>query len=110
MRYLLLRLRSTVLVILGVSVLIFLLVRLLPGDIVDIMAGTEGQFSPEQREAIRRDFGLDKPLPVQYALWVANMARGNFGQSYRTGQSVSGLLFSRLPLTLELAALAVLGS
>jgi peptide/nickel transport system permease protein len=110
MRYLIRRLLSTLLVLVGVSILIFLLVRLLPGNIVDVIAGTEGQLSTAQRQAILREFGLDKPLPVQYGLWVWNMLHGNFGYSFRSDQPVAGLLFSRLPLTVELALLSVFGS
>jgi peptide/nickel transport system permease protein len=108
MRYLARRAAWTVLALLGVSVLIFFLVRLLPGNIVDIFAGTEGQLGREQRAAVLREFGLDKPLPVQYLLWVGNMLQGNFGWSFRTGQPVSVLIASRLPITIELAVLAVL--
>jgi peptide/nickel transport system permease protein len=109
MRYLARRAVWTVLALLGVSVLIFFLVRLLPGNIVDIIAGTEGQLSRAQRAAVLREFGLDKPLPVQYVLWLGNMLQGNFGWSFRTGQPVAALITSRLPLTIELALLAVLG-
>jgi peptide/nickel transport system permease protein len=108
MRYLARRAVWTVAALLGVSVLIFLLVRLLPGNIVDIIAGTEGQLGREQRAAVLREFGLDKPLPVQYVLWVGNMLQGNFGWSFRTGQPVAVLIASRLPITIELAVLAVL--
>jgi peptide/nickel transport system permease protein len=108
MRYLARRAAWTVLALLGVSVLIFFLVRLLPGNIVDIFAGTEGQLGREQRAAVLREFGLDKPLLVQYLLWIGNMLQGNFGWSFRTGQPVGALIVSRLPITIELAVLAVL--
>jgi peptide/nickel transport system permease protein len=108
MRYLARRAVWTVIALLGVSVLIFLLVRLLPGNIVDIIAGTEGQLGREQRAAILREFGLDKPLLVQYLLWLGNMLQGNFGWSFRTSQPVAALIVSRLPITIELALLAVL--
>ena len=108
MRYLARRAVWTVLAILGVSVLIFFLVRLLPGNIVDIIAGTEGQLSRAQRAAVLQEFGLDQPLPVQYLRWIGNMLRGNFGWSFRTGQPVAALIVSRLPITIELALLAVL--
>jgi peptide/nickel transport system permease protein len=93
--------------LLGVSVLIFLLVRLLPGTIIDILAGTEGQLSGQQRAEILRAFGLDRPLPVQYAFWVWSMLHGNFGWSFRTSQPVAGLLLSRLPITVELTVLTI---
>ena len=109
MRYLARRALWTVVALLGVSVLIFFLVRLLPGNIVDIIAGTEGQLSRAQRAAVLREFGLDRPLPVQYVLWLGNMLRGELGWSFRTGQPVVALILSRLPLTVELAFLAILG-
>jgi peptide/nickel transport system permease protein len=108
MRYLARRAVWTLLAVLGVSVLIFILVRLLPGNIVDIIAGTEGQLSRQQRAAVLREFGLDQPLPVQYLRWIGNMFQGNFGWSFRTGQPVATLIASRLPITIELALLAVL--
>ena len=107
MRYLLRRGLWTVAALVGVSLLIFVLVRLLPGTIVDILTGTEGQLSAAQKAAVMHTFGLDRPLPVQYAFWVASMAHGNFGVSFRSGQPVSGLLASRLPITIELALLCV---
>lgn len=107
MRYLARRVVWTIVAVLGVSVLIFFLVRLLPGNIVDIIAGTEGQLSKVQREAVLKEFGLDQPLPVQYLWWIGNMLRGNFGWSFRTGQPVAALIASRLPITIELALLAV---
>jgi peptide/nickel transport system permease protein len=109
MRYLARRAVWTIVAILGVSVLIFLLVRLLPGNIVDIIAGTEGQLSKPQRAAVLKEFGLDQPLPVQYLRWIGSMLHGNFGWSFRTGQPVATLIASRLPITIELALLAVLG-
>jgi peptide/nickel transport system permease protein len=109
MRYLARRAVWTVLAVLGVSVLIFFLVRLLPGDIVDIIAGTEGQLSKAQRAAVLKEFGLDRPLPIQYLRWIGSMLQGNFGWSFRTGQPVAALIASRLPITIELALLAVLG-
>ena len=108
MRYLARRAVWTILAVLGVSVLIFFLVRLLPGNIVDIIAGTEGQLGKAQRAAVLKEFGLDQPLPVQYLRWIGNMLRGNFGWSFRTGQPVAALIVSRLPITIELALLAVL--
>ena len=107
MRYLARRAVWTIVAVLGVSVLIFFLVRLLPGNIVDIIAGTEGQLSKAQRAAVLKEFGLDQPLPVQYLRWIGNMLRGNFGWSFRTGQPVAALIVSRLPITIELALLAV---
>jgi peptide/nickel transport system permease protein len=108
-RYLLRRGLWTVVALLGVSVVIFLLVHFIPGTIVDILGGGEGQLGPEQRAAVMHQFGLDRPLPIQYAYWLGSMARGNFGWSFRSGQPVGELLVSRLPITIELAVLSVAG-
>jgi peptide/nickel transport system permease protein len=109
MRYLTRRALWTVAALLGVSLLIFTLVRLLPGNIADILAGTEGQLSPAQRAAILKDFGLDRPWPVQYGLWLRGMVGGDFGWSFRSSQPVGALIASRLPVTVELTVLTVVG-
>lgn len=107
MRYLLRRGAWTVAALLGVSILIFGLVRLLPGTIVDILAGTEGRLGPDQRAAVLHQFGLDRPVPVQYGLWLWNLVHGNLGWSFRTQQPVGELIASRLPITIELAVLTI---
>jgi peptide/nickel transport system permease protein len=107
MRYLLRRGAWTVAALLGVSLLIFGLVRLLPGTIVDILAGTEGRLGPEQRAMVLHQFGLDRPLPVQYGLWLWNLLHGNLGWSFRTQQPVGELIAARLPITVELAVLTI---
>lgn len=109
MRYLVRRVLWMIAALLGVSLLIFALVRLLPGTIVDVLAGTEGQLSSAQRAGVLHQFGLDRPLPVQYLLWLWNMLGGNFGWSFRTGQPVASLLVSRLPITVELGFLSIAG-
>src|SRR5437016_2908844 len=108
MRYLVRRLLWTLAALLGVSLLIFVLARLIPGTIIEVTTGIEGQLSAQQRLDLLRSFGLDRPLPVQYALWLWNMLQGNFGWSFRTSQPVAGLLVSRLPITVELAVLTVI--
>ena len=77
MRYLFRRLLWTFAALLGVSLLIFVLVRLIPGTIIEVTTGIEGQLSPQQRLDLLHSFGLDRPLPVQYALWLWNMLQGN---------------------------------
>ena len=61
----------------GMSLAIFLMVRLMPGDVIDVLTGGDVSITPVQREGIRRTLGLDKPLPVQYLQWVGGMATGN---------------------------------
>ncbi len=106
-RYIVARLLWCVPVLLGASVLIFVLLRFLPGDIVDIILGTEGSATPEVRATIRRLFGLDQPIYVQYFVWLGAVLRGDLGSSLRTSEPVLGILLSRLPITIELALLSV---
>jgi peptide/nickel transport system permease protein len=88
-------------------VVIFLLLRLVPGDAVNAMLGDEGSLSPEVQSTLRRLFGLDQPLYTQYLTWLTAVLRGDLGTSLRSGQPVSEILVSRLPVTVELAVLAV---
>ncbi len=106
-RYIVARLFWCIPVLLGASVLIFVLLRFLPGDVVDIILGTEGSATPEVRATIRRLFGLDQPIYVQYFVWLGAVLRGDLGSSLRTSEPVSGILLSRLPVTIELAVLSV---
>jgi peptide/nickel transport system permease protein len=107
-KYILRRLLLLIPTLIGMSLLIFIMLRLLPGDVVDLMTAGETPASADQKAALREAFGLDKPLPVQYLQWVTAMARGDLGQSLRTREPVSALLFRSLPVTLELAFLAVI--
>ena len=106
-RYLIARLFWCIPVLLGASVLIFVLLRFLPGDIVDVVLGTEGSATPEVRATIRRLFGLDQPIYVQYFVWLGAVLRGDLGSSLRTSEPVAAILLSRLPVTIELAVLSV---
>ncbi len=107
MQYLARRLALSVLVLFGVSILIFTIVRLLPGDVVDMIIGTEGSMSASQQRAVRERYGLNDAWPVQYVRWMGGILQGNLGKSFRTGQEVLPLLAARLPTTLELAVLSV---
>lgn len=105
-RYFLRRVLLAAPVLLGISVLAFALVRLVPGDTVTVMLGM--QYTEERAEALRESLGLDRPLPVQYAVWLGRVARGDLGVSGFTGQPVVDALRERLPVTLQLAGTAVL--
>jgi ABC-type dipeptide/oligopeptide/nickel transport system permease component len=83
------------------SIGVFLLLHLLPGDPAQMLAGTDT--SPETLEAIREDLGLNKPLPVQYWIWLEHVARGDLGKSILSKIPVSQLISQRLPATLERA-------
>lgn len=99
-------LRRLVPVLVALSVLVFSIVHLIPGDPAVIAAGLEA--SPATVEAIRRDLGLDQPLPVQYARFVGRVLTGDFGTSVRTGAPVGREILERLPHTVILAAGGVL--
>ena len=91
-KYILGRLVMLIPTLLGMSILIFLMLRLLPGDIVDIIAGADPQADDAAREQLREAMGLADPLPVQYVRWLGNLLRGDPGTSLRSGQPVAELL------------------
>ncbi|MCG5463422.1 ABC transporter permease [Micromonospora sp. NPDC053740] len=105
-RYLLTRAWQSALTLLMSTIVVFVGVRALPGDPALALAGEDR--SPEALEAIRRHYGLDQPLPVQFAQYVERMAQGDFGVSIRTGTPVSSMLTTALPVTVELSVLAIL--
>lgn len=88
------------------TVVTFLMVRLLPGSVEDVMLGTE-EITPEARAAFRDKYGLDDPIVVQYIQWVGNAVQGDLGSSIRTGNSVTGELRSKMAPSLWLASIAV---
>ncbi|MDR7554191.1 MAG: ABC transporter permease [Armatimonadota bacterium] len=99
------RLARTVVVLLGTSVAVFVAMRLIPGDPAVIFAGE--QATREQIEAARHAFGLDRPLWVQYGLFLRRALSGDLGTSTRTGRPVSEELMHRYPLTLVLGGAAI---
>jgi peptide/nickel transport system permease protein len=105
-RYIVFRVLSALPTLIGVSILVFGVTYLIPGDPARMMAGTEA--SPDAVEAIRRRWGLDQPFWVRYGLWLLNMLQGNLGDSYFSKQTVSQLVAGALPITLELALLSLL--
>ena len=108
--YLLARLVLVIPVLIGVSVVTFSLIRLVPGDPVAVVLGPDARVTAEQVAAIRAAFGLDEPAPVQYMRWLGHVLSGDLGTSFRTGRSLTQELALRLPVTIELTVLAaVLG-
>jgi peptide/nickel transport system permease protein len=99
------RVLITLPVLLTLSVFVFLLIRLVPGDPVRTMLGFRA--TPENVAAIREDLGLDRPLLAQYGSWLGGLFRGDFGEDYVSGASLSSLLATSLPVTLELTFLAM---
>jgi peptide/nickel transport system permease protein len=94
--------------LLGSTLVVFLLIRLVPGTVVDQLIGANAAINPEGEARLREYFGLDRPLHVQYLDWLLRAVRGNLGNSFRTGQPVLDLVISHLLVSLELALLAVL--
>ena len=89
-----------------VSVLIFGLQQLLPGDPALVMAGEERD--PAVIEQIRKQYRLDQPLPIQYLYWIKGVASGDLGESMRIKQPVAALIVTKLPVTVQLATMAML--
>lgn len=107
-RYVLRRLIGSLLTLFGVAILVFFVLRLLPGDKIIAVLGTEaGALTPAQRNALEQYYGLDQPLPVQFLSWLGGVLTGNFGVSLADGTPVSSLLVDALPVTLELAVLSL---
>jgi peptide/nickel transport system permease protein len=106
-RYLVVRLYSMALTIVGLTVLIFLMLRLIPGTVVEQMIGADAVVSPAMVAELKRFFGLDQPWYLQYGRWIGQLARGDLGTSWRTGKPVVSLILERLPVTLELTLFSV---
>mgnify|MGYP000924604939 CR=1 FL=1 len=108
LRTLIERLLQLVPVLLGVTLVAFLMMAFTPGDPVEIMIGNDEHVTPEQIERMRRDLGLHLPLHERYFHYVANAVTGDFGLSFYHRRPVSEVLFERLPATIELAIASLL--
>jgi peptide/nickel transport system permease protein len=95
-------------VLLAVSLLTFLIASLLPGDLAYVILGD--QATPDKVAALRHDMGLDQPIWWRYLGWLGDVLEGDFGRSFRTGQTVLQAVAERLPVTFELMLLAELGA
>jgi peptide/nickel transport system permease protein len=102
------RLLYLVPVLIAVSLLTFLIASLLPGDLAYVILGD--QATPEKVAALRADMGLDQPIWWRYLSWLGNVLQGDFGRSFRTGQTVLQAVAERLPVSIELMLLAQLGA
>jgi len=107
-RVLLTRLFDLVVVLFGVSVIVFLMIRLIPGDAVAIMLGANTEITPDRLAELYRRVGLDRPLVEQYLVWAGAALRGDFGTSLWTGRPVAAEILIHLWPTLELTFLALL--
>jgi peptide/nickel transport system permease protein len=105
MRYAIFRMLNVVPTLVVVSILVFLVTYLIPGDPAVVMAGTEAP--PAVVAEMRHRWGLDQPIYVRYAVWLTNLAHGDLGESYFSHQTVLQLVGHAFPVTLELAILAL---
>lgn len=106
LRFIIQRLMLAILVIVGVTLAVFLIIQLVPGDPARVSLGM--QATEENVQARRERLGLNRPLVEQYTTWVADAARGDLGNSLITGQEITPQIRNRLPTTLQLAVLALL--
>ena len=91
----------------GISVIIFVLLRLTPGNIADILFDAGGFVDPADKARIEADLGLDKSIPVQYAAWIGGLLQGDLGMSYQTEKPALEEIAPRIPITARLAVLAL---
>ena len=106
LKYVLGRIIQAFIVIVMVSIAVFLIMILVPGDVVTVLAGPDP--TPEVVAAMRAKFGLDDPLPAQYFRWAAAALQGDLGTSHIIGRPVTELIGRRLPATLELATASII--
>lgn len=106
LRYTIRRLIALIPVLIGVSVIVFLFLHLIPGDPASAMLGDHA--TPDAIAKLRTAYGLDQPLPQQYALYVGHLLQGDLGRSIRTSQPVQVEMAQRLPATIELTIVAML--
>lgn len=105
-RFLVRRLIQSVLLLLGVTLITFVIIHLAPGGPATLLESPD--ITPEYQAQLRHSFGLDQPIPVQYARWVGNIARLNFGRSFEDNRPVLDKVLERVPATLELSLAAFL--
>ncbi|MBI3374492.1 MAG: ABC transporter permease [Betaproteobacteria bacterium] len=99
-----------VLTLFGMSVLIFVMLRLVPGNITDIIFDSAGFVNEKQKKKIEQQLGLDKPIVTQYANWIAGLAKGDLGYAYVSEKPAIDEILPRIPVTAKLAVLALVFS
>jgi peptide/nickel transport system permease protein len=105
--YLVRRFGLMLLTLFGISVIIFVMLRIAPGNIADILFDAAGFVDPAEKAQIMKDLGLDQPLPVQYASWIGGLLHGDLGYSYVTDRPALAEILPRIPITARIAGLAV---
>jgi peptide/nickel transport system permease protein len=105
--YLIRRSFLMLLTLFGISVLIFVMLRLVPGNIADILFDAAGLIDPADKASLEHDLGLDQPIVVQYVHWIGGLAHGDLGYSYVTEKPALDEILPRIPITAKLAGLAL---
>jgi peptide/nickel transport system permease protein len=105
--YIVHRLLMMLLTLFGMSVLIFILLRLAPGNITDILFDSAGYVDEQDKKAIEQELGLDRPYTVQYLKWMSGLLQGDLGKSFRLEIRAIEVIAPRVPVTLELALMAI---
>ena len=108
LKYICKRLLMSVAVLFVVTVMIFVIVRLSPGDPIQNRIGPYGDYSPENVARIEAELGLDKPWTVQYGIWLSNCLKGDLGVSMRNGASITEIVFEKLGVSVELIIVAII--
>jgi peptide/nickel transport system permease protein len=108
--YLLRRFALMIVTLFGVSVIIFVMLRLVPGNIADILVDSAGIVDVKQKQKIERELGLDRPIVVQYGQWIGGLAHGDLGFAYVTEKPAIEEIAPRIPVTAKLALLALIFS
>ena len=108
-KYIVRRFLQLIPILIGITLLSFLLMHTAAADAIDVMeANTGGVLSEEAKEQARRELGLDRPLLVQYAVWLQNVLSGDMGKSYVSGEPVYSAFVSKLPATIYLTLTSIL--
>jgi peptide/nickel transport system permease protein len=108
--YIVRRLALMILTLIGISIVIFFLLRVVPGNIVDILFDAAGFVDPADKANLERELGIDQPLVVQYLKWIGGLLHGDLGYSYVSEKPALDEILPRIPITARLAALALLFS
>ena len=105
--YLIRRFFLMLLTLFGISVLIFTMLRLVPGNIADILFDAAGMIDTAEKANLEKQLGLDQPIPVQYVRWIDGLAHGDLGYSYVSEKPAIEEILPRIPITAKLAGLAL---
>ena len=108
--YIVRRLLLMIVTLVGMSILIFVMLRLVPGNITDIIFDSAGFVNPAAKKKIERELGLDQPIVVQYVTWISGLMRGDLGYAYVSEKPAIDEILPRIPVTAKLAVLALVFS